>query len=438
MLRFLKSGLSQDRIFGGAVVLAITQFGASILGLIRDRILASTFPGLQVVDVYIASFRPSDLLFQVCIMAGFSVALVPLLAQYKARNNPEEMHKLLSGITGLAAVVFGVIAVGGVVAMPFIAPYLVHFEGESLTLYVRFAQLALFSNFLFVFGNAFGQYLITIQRYWIYGVTPILYTLGTVLGTLYLTPYYGAYGPMIGTLAGGVLYVLLRAIAVIWDGYRFEWKVWHPDVMELGWLMIPRMLALGALQLQLLFFDSLASGLDAGSVTINAYTRNFQSVVVGIAGIALAQSIFSLLSQAAAKGEQERYWIYLRKGIVILLLLTIPGAIALVFVAPIAARLVSLTDVLPVFTFALGIYAISIPFESMNHLLLRAYYATKQTMTPAIFSFVNGVIAIATSWYFLDQLGVYSLALGFTVGQIAQLIGLAILLPRRVQKFTVR
>ncbi len=435
MMKFFKSGLSQDRIFGGALVLAVTQFGASVLGLIRDRMLASTFPGLNVVDVYIASFRPSDLLFQVGIMAGFSVALVPLLAQYKARNNQPEMHRLLSGITGFAALLFGVIALIGVFAMPSIAPYLVHFEGESLTLYTRFAQLALLSNFLFVFGNAFGQYLITIQRYWIYGITPILYTLGTVLGTVFLTPIYGPYGPMLGTLLGGVVYVILRLAAVIADGYRPTFQIWHPDISELGWLMVPRMLALGALQLQLLFFDSLASGLDAGSVTINAYARNFESVVVGVVGIALAQSVFSLLSQTAAKGEQARYWMYLRKGTYILLFLSIPGAVALVLVAPIAAKLVSLTQVLPVFTMALAWYALSIPFECMNHLLSRAYYATKQTMTPAIFSFVNGGIAIATAWMLFEKYGVYSLAIGFAVGQIAQLIGLAALLPPRVQKF---
>jgi len=193
------------------------------------------------------------------------------------------------------------------------------------------------------------------------------------------------------------------------------------------------MAALGALQLQLLLFDSVASGLDAGSVTINAYARNFQSVAVGVAGIALAQSAFSLLSQAAAKKEQKRYYIYLRKGIITMLVLTIPGAIALVFLAPIAAKLVSLTHVLPVFTLCLTYYALSIPFESINHLLLRAFYATKHTVTPAIFSVINGLSAIAVAWVLAPKIGVYSLAAGFAFGQIVQLIGLSIMLPRRVR-----
>ena len=239
---------------------------------------------------------------------------------------------------------------------------------------------------------------------------------------------------MYGTLIGAIAYVFLRAAAVWYRGYRPQSTLWHADLGELLQLMWPRMAALGALQLELLLFDTVASGLDAGSVTINAYARNFQAVAVGVAGIALAQSAFSLLSQAAAKKEKQRYYIYLKKGIAILLALTIPGAIVLVFIAPLAASLVSLTHVLPVFALCLTAYAVSIPFESINHLLLRAFYATRHTVTPAIFSVANGLIAIAVAWILAPKVGVLSIPLGFTTGQIVQMIGLGLLLPRRVKK----
>ncbi|MDP7645973.1 MAG: lipid II flippase MurJ [Candidatus Peribacteraceae bacterium] len=427
-------GLEQNRILGGAVVLAVMQFGASFMGLIRDRVLASTFPELNVVDVYIAAFRPSDLLFQVMIMAGFSVALVPLLAKYKAQDNKNQMTELLSGVVTIAAIAFGLVALVGALLMPKIAPLLTQFDDQSLELYIQFARIALLTNFLFVFGNAYGQYLITIQRYWIYGLTPMLYTLGTILGTIYLTPTVGAFGPIYGTLGGAIIYVVLRIIAITVWGYKPRFKLWHPDLKEMGVLMLPRMIALGALQLELLLFDRVASGLATGSVTINAYARNFQAVAVGIVGIALAQSAYSLLSQAAAKKEFHRFYIYLRKGITILLILTIPGAIALAFLAPVAAWLVNVTHVLPVFALCLGIYAISIPFESINQLLLRSFYALKHTVTPAVFSVVNGGVAIAVAWTLAPRLGVFSLALGFMIGQAVQLLGLSIMLPRRVKK----
>ena len=429
------SASSQKRLVGGALVLASLQFSASFVGLIRDRYLAKTFPGLDTVDVYIASFRPSDLLFQVCIMAGFSVALVPLLAKYHGKGEKDEMAKLLGGVVGIAALVFGIIALILAIFFPSIAPYLVQFEGESLELYIMFGRIALITNFLFVFGNAYGQYLITIQRYWVYGLTPILYTLGTIFGTVFLSSpeMFGQMGPMIGTLGGAILYVIIRMVGVWSSGCHPIPRLWHPDLPEIGMLMLPRMLALGALQLQLLLFDTVASGLPTGSLTINAYARNFQAVAVGVAGIALAQSAFSLLSQSAANQEMKRFWIYLRKGIIVLLIVTIPGAIALAALAPVAAFLVHLTPRLPTFQVCLALYAISIPFESVNHLLLRAFYALKNTIKPAIFSVINGGIAITLSWTLAPTLGVYALAIGFTAGQIVQLIGLSILLPHQAQ-----
>lgn len=426
MFKKLSTSFGQHRLLGGAFVLAVTQFSASLAGLARDNLLNRTFPGLSTVDVYISSFRPSDLLFQMTIMAGLSTVLVPLLARYKANGLHAETSRLLSSVTAAGSLAFGVLALVLAVFMPSIASLFVSFQGQDLELYIRFARIALLTNFLFVAGNAFGQYLITVQKYWVYGITPVLYTLGTIVGTVYLTPTFGQDGPMLGTLFGAVLYVILRLIGSMLAGFRFHPVLWHPDLQQMGWLMLPRMLALGTLQFQLLFFDRLASGLDAGSVTINANARNFESVLVGVVGIALAQSAFPLLSHAAAKKEWIRFRLYLKKGIVSVLSLTIPGAIVLVLTAPIAARLVHLQNVLPVFSMALLVYAIAIPFESVNHLLLRSFYALHRTTTPAVFSVLNGTIAMVVSWYLVPTMGVYALAAGFTVGQVVQMIGLAI------------
>ncbi|NOS67139.1 MAG: hypothetical protein HOO67_02130 [Candidatus Peribacteraceae bacterium] len=426
--------LHQHRLMGGAIVLALTQFGASLAGLFRDNLLARTFPGLGVVDVYVASFRPSDLLFQICIMSALGTVFVPILAAHKAHGRRSEIDQVLTGTMAMGGAFFGLIALGLGLGFPWIAGYLVSFTGTDLALYIRFGQMALLTNFLFVFGNAFGQYLITEQRYWMYGITPILYTLGTIAGTLWLTPFYGVYGPMMGTVAGAVALVIIRATAVFHYGFRIPKKIWHPDLHNMGILMLPRMFALGALQLQLLLFDTIASGLDRGSITINAYARNFQSVLVGIAGIALAQSAYSLMSQAAARGEAKRFKIYVEKGLGIMLLMLIPASILLMALAPVAARLVHLQDDTwyPVFRTALILYAISASFESASHLLLRGFYAYKDTVTPAIIVVSSAFLSVGIAWFFTARLAVFSLPLGYSLGQILQAVILGILLMWKI------
>lgn len=424
--------LRQHHIIGGTIVLALTQFGASSMGLLRDLAFSRTLPP-DIVDVYISSFRPSDFFFQTCIAAAMGTVLVPVLASHAAHDRKHEIEKVLSGTMLLGSLLFGAIGLILGLLMPLIAPLLVQFEGEKLQFYIHFSRIALISNFLFVFGNTLGQQLITSQKYWVYGITPILYTAGTILGTLFFTDLIGPYGPIIGTLCGTVVYVLLRFIAVLMNGIRLRWTLWHPEFASMGLLMLPRILSLGAMQFQLLVFDSLGSGLEGGSIAINAYARNFQSVLVGVTGIALAQSAYSLLGKSAAWKNEALFRKYLRWGITTLLIVTIPGSIILVLLSPIVAKIMGIQAV-AVFSSALLVYAISIPFESMNHLLLRAFYATKQTLIPASIAVLNALVAVGLASMFIAAMGVRSLGLGYTAGQIVLMIGLASTLPLALKK----
>lgn len=442
LFAFTRTHLSQERLAGGALVLAITQFAASFAGFLRDQAFSIVFPlesdPLGVASIYIASFRVSDLLFQMFVMSSLSVVVVPFLASHLAYGKKDEMNRMVTSIFMVFGIVFGITALVLAIIFPAIATYFVQFDGPALDLYIFYARIALFTNFLFVFGNTLGQYLIAVQRYWIYGLTPILWALGTILGTYFLTPYIGPNGPMIGTLIGTLIYVLFRLIGVMRSGFRFEKPkqgILHHELGQMGWLIIPRMAALGALQVQLLLFDRIGSGLGTGAIAINSFARNFQSVIIGVAGIALAQSAFSLLSQAAATKDYHRFWIYIRKGTIYNIFLTVPGAIGLALFAFIPAWLLHLeSPVKEVFVVTLVIYAISIPFESINHLLLRGFYALKNTRIPAVTSVLSATFAIFTAYWFKDQLGIYALAAGYTVGQIVQLVLLWITLPMSAKR----
>lgn len=441
LARLLTSMLSQKRLAGGAAVLAATQFAASLAGFVRDQSFSVMYPlhtdTLGVASVYIASFRLSDLLFQMFVMSSLSVVLVPFLAGHLAHERTGEMNRLTSSILLLSGVFFALVALAAAAAFPSIAPYLTQYRGESLELYVTFGRYALLTNFLFVFGNTLGQYLIAVQRYWVYGITPVLWSLGTILGVYVLTPVVGPLGPMLGTVAGTVVYVLVRLGGVLYAGYRFELPspLVHPDLLSMGWMMVPRMVALGALQLQFLIFDNVASGLGTQAVAVNAFARNFQSVVIGVTGIALAQSAFSLLSQAAAKRDAPRLKLYLRKGILLTLALSVPSAIALGVLAAVPAWLLALqSPVRELFIAALIVYCLSIPFESLNHLVLRTFYALKNTSLPALSSFCSVAAAVIAVFTLKDAYGLFALPAAFTIGQAVQLTLLVFLLSVLTKK----
>ncbi len=432
--KFFQSFFSQKRIAGGAFVLAVTQLVASAFGFLRDQAFSFMFPldsdPVGVASVYIAAFRPSDLLFQVMVMSCLSVVVVPFLASHLAHDRREEMDKILTSTMTMFGIAFGLSALVLALFFPQIAPHLVKFEGESLELYIRFGRIALLTNFLFVFGNALGQYLISIQRYWMYGLTPIIWSGCTILGTYFLTPIIGTLGPIVGTLIGTVLYVVFRLLAVYRSGYRLRLhgeSFLHPDLRHMGILLIPRMGALGALQLQLLLLDRLASGLGPQMVALNQFASNFESVIPGIVGIAIAQSSFSLLSQSAALKDTVRLMSHLRKSILFNLSLAVPGALALALCSGIAAWLMGLEGITAsMFIKALLIYAIAVPFESTNHIVLRTFYSLKNTFWPAVSSAVSCVVAVTAGTLLVPVSGVYALACAYVIAQISQTILLSL------------
>jgi putative peptidoglycan lipid II flippase len=434
VIAFFRSWAARP-LLRGTAVLAVTQLLASVAGLVRDRMLTATFPGLSVVDVYLAAFRPSDLLFQAAIMSALGTVLVPILAGYHARGDRKGMDQVLSGAMVVGGLVFGAIALLMALLLPWLQPLLAGgFDPAEAQLYIHFGSLALLSNFLFVFGAALGQYLITEERYLAYGITPILYTLGTIGGTLLLTPVFGAYGPMIGTLIGAVLYVAVRLLAVQRAGAKLSFVLWHPELKDMGRMMLPRILSLSAFQIQLLILDALATYLPAGSITISNYARNFQSVLVGVVGIAVAQTVYAPLSKTAAIRNHQGFSRLYRLGWVWILALTVPGAVLLWLLAPVAAWLVHLSAVLPLFAITLGVFAISVPFESLTHLQYRAFYAFKHTLWPSVIGIVGGVLAIGAAWLTIQHWGVVGLALGYTVGEVVQVALLALLLPLVMRK----
>lgn len=434
MQKIFRSLLSEKRIAGGALVLAVTQLIASGCGFLRDQAFSIMFPldrdPIGVASVYIAAFRPSDLLFQIFVMSCLSVVLVPFLASHLAQERREEMDRITSSTMIIFGCVFGVIALVAAVFFPTVAPHLVKFEGPSLELYIRFGRIALLTNMLFVFGAALGQYLITLQRYWMYGITPVLWALSTIAGTYLLTPVLGPMGPIVGTVIGTVIYVLLRGNAAIKFGYRFSLSgsgILRAELKEMGLLILPRMAALGALQLQLLLLDRLASGLGSKMVALNQFASNFESVIPGIVGIAIAQSAFSLFSQSAATGDHETLRRNITTGILFNLSLAVPGALALAALASVAAWMLYLDgETAMMFMVSLWIYCFAVPFESTNHIVLRSLYALKNTQLPALSSILSCTLAVGAGSMLLPTLGIYALAAAYVIAQVSQTVFLGI------------
>ena len=425
----------------GAALLAVLIFGSYLLGLVRDRTFARTFGAGSALDAYNAAFVLPELLLDVLVEAGLAAPFIPIFLRLRSAGDGADGDRFARTILTAAVTVMGGAAVVLFVAADattgLIAP---GFDGAQRELYVSLFRVMLVTPILFAASLTLGQVLLAEQRFFWYGVAPLLYNAGIILGTIAFGGTLGIYGPAIGAVIGATLHLGSRLVGLRGSPFRVRlgWNPRTAPVREFVRLMLPKMASHPVESTTFLFFTAVASGLAAGSVTAVSFARNFQSVPVSVIGVAFALAAFPGLSTAAAVHDRRAFLRLLGTNLVSVTLLTTAAAVVLMVVGELAISVllgggefdegdVRLTASL------LGAFAISIPFESLTHLLSRAIYATRHTILQVLASLAGLGITVAATLLLLPAWGIVAVPLGFAIGQAGKVVLLALALAVRMR-----
>jgi putative peptidoglycan lipid II flippase len=429
----------------GAAILSILIFAGYVAGLVRDRIFARIFGAGPELDAYNAAFVLPELLFDVLVEAGLAAAFIPIFVRLRASGTEAAAAANRFGRTILTLGV-GIMGIGSILLLvfaeattSFIAP---GFAGEQRELYVGLFRVMLVTQVLFAASLTLGQVLLVEQRYAWYGVAPLLYNAGIVVGTVALSGPLGIFGPAVGAVLGAALHLASRLVGLRRSSFRigFASGFRTAPVREFVRLTLPKLASQPVEPIAFLYFTNVASGLAAGSLTVFNYARNFGSVPVSLVGVAFAIAVFPPLSAAYAVGDRGGFLRLFGRSLISIAGLTVLAAIAMIIVGETAIRVllgggafgeeeVARTAVV------LGAFALSVPFESVAHLLSRAIYATRHTFFQAASSIAGLLITIAATAILVGDWGIVALPLGFAIGQAAKVGLLAITLAWRVRRF---
>lgn len=425
----------------GSVVLATMTFASYLLGLARDHFFAQTFGASRALDAYNAAFLFPDLLFNILIAGGIAAAFVPVFTGLLKKNETEANRYANSVITAAT----GTMLISAIAIIIFASPVskLVApgFDPEDRLLVVKIVRVLALSPIFFAASNALGAMLIARRRFLFYGLSPVVYNIGIIGGTLFLVPSFGIMGVALGTLAGAFLHLLARIFDVWRSGFRFRpnFSFGTEEFRRTIRLMLPKMLGHPIELATFWGFTAIASGLAAGSVAVVSFARNFQSVPVSLIGITIATTAFPILAGAASGKETEKYLAVLKKSFLAIGALSV---LAAAFIYVVREPLVRIflgggefqSDDINRTAAVLGIFCLSVPTEALVHLLARAYYATKNTTVPVAVSILGILVAVPGGYFLSRSWGVVGLPFAFFLGSALELLILLILLPRRIRK----
>jgi putative peptidoglycan lipid II flippase len=432
-----------ENLAGATTILAIGNITSRVLGFAKEIIIANTFGVGRAVDAFqIAITIPRDL-YDLAIFGHTNSALVPVLSEYAARKDKTELWALLNILISLIAIFAG----GLMLVMFLFTPQIVTFyrgqpspsileapfnfptgalnnPGLSQAAFDQTAQLLqltapalLFMSLYSILSGA----LYALKRFSYPAFGAALFNLLIMVCTVLLAPSIGIQGVAIGWVAAAVGQLILQLIGLRGAKLRLDFlklgkALRHPGLKAIAALYVP---VLGVLLFDVLinrpFSYNIASQTGEGNVATMNWATSLREFPMGLVGTAISIAILPTLArQALNKDQAGDFRDTLGRGIRLALALIIPASVGMFVLAGPLIGLVfergAFTEANTTFMAAvLRFYLLGIPFAAIDLLLIFAFYAQRDSLTPALIGLFSLACYVTITLLLLSRMGFFSL-----------------------------
>lgn len=428
------------RIAQSAGIVMASVLASRILGFLRDWTVAHQIGSNAVTDTYYAAFTLPDVLNYLVAGGSLSLTFIPVFSKYAAENREQEGWRVFSTVITVMGLLLLVLVALGEVFAPQLVPLLAPgFDPEQRTRVVFLTRVMLPAQVCFYLGSILSAVQYAKGRFIVPSLAPVIYNLGIILGGVLLSPAYGITGFAVGVLAGAVAgNLLLQVYGVARVGARFtpNLSVLDPGFRLFIKLSIPIMLALS-----LVFTDDwiirwFGTYLEPASITWLTYAKTLMRVPLGFVGQAIGVASFPFLAQLYSEGRIEEMNRTLNSTLKGTILLLVPiGALTIAQSRPLVYLIFSHTRLrgpdLEATAATLVCFSIGMFAWGVQNILARAFYVRRDTITPAVAGTVVTFLTLPVYWLLVRQSQHLGLALASSMGIIAYMLVLFVLLARR-------
>jgi len=438
----------QTSILSAAVIITVANIASAASGLIRQRLLISHFfdtpLSRQAYEAFLVAFQIPDMMFQLIVLGAVSAAFIPMLSQY--RNNREEELKYMNSMMNSVLIIFMLV---GVLVFIYAEPLTRFRTGEAFTpeqfkIAVQMTRIMVFAQFFFAISNFLTGMLQSYKRFIVPSLAPILYNVGILLGTFLLSERFGIYAAGIGVVIGAALHMLIQLPLAFKLGFRFQPKISlnHPGVRKTYKLTPPRTASLAINQVQQLADGFFTTSIGNLSYLIMDLAFALMTMPIRFFGVPISQAALPFLSDEASQSDLTRFKDLVLKSIHQIAFLAYPAAVLLLILRIPIVRIVYGTHNFPWETTLItgrvvAIITLSIAAQAIVQLLIRAFYALKDTKTPLFITIMTVIIYLTGTSLavFVFKAGVIGMAVALTVSNIIEMIFFLFFLDRKVSGF---
>lgn len=308
-------------------LLAFSSLLSRILGFLRNSLLAHVFGAGVHSDAYFAAFQIPDTMYRLLVAGAISASFVPLFLLIK-KTDEKKAWEFTSSVLNSFLLIIGSLSV----LLFFFARELTHllypsFSPEILSETTSLLRIVILSPILFTFSSVLSGIQNAFRTFLGFAIAPIVYNLGIIFGIVFLAPRMGIQGVAVGVVIGCFLHVLVQWIPAIRLGFRWNLTLkLTPVLKKFFWTMLPRVFSMASLQLIYFIEGIIATALAAGDLSMLRFAEDIQFFPIGIVGLSMAISSFSVMSHLAIDKKHEELSVYVRDKLDHLLMILIPCA----------------------------------------------------------------------------------------------------------------
>lgn len=428
-----------------AYVLAGLTLASQILALLRDRLFAHSFGASEVLDLYYAAFKVPDLVFALVASLVSAYVLIPRIVG----GNKEHNRQLLSQTTSFLLIGGGFLCL--VLAL-FVPSFIfVLFPNAANTehsdSFVLLTRLLLIQPILLGLSGIVTSVTQVSRRFVLFALSPVLYNLGIIFGTVVLYPIYGLVGIGMGVLLGALAHLAVH-IPVLMQAKLLPrltlptFSVLWPVVRD----SVPRSLALAMGSVTTLLLTILAARTGEGSIAVYTLASNLQAVPLSLIGASYATAAFPVLAESMEAKKYEAFKSTLSAAARHIIFWS---AIVAVLTLVLRAHLVRIVLGTGAFDWnatkltaaILAVLVSALIAQGLVLLASRAFYAAQKSWNPLIIQAIGALISVFFAWgalqlaeamplfkYFIEALfriedtpgsAILLIALGAALGQLA-------------------
>lgn len=422
------------------------------LGLGRDMLMAAVFGAGSLASAFVTAFTLPNLFRRLLGEGALTAAFVPTLNEQLRERQKEGAFAVVNSVASWLFVVSGAVVVASMAGIMVAVAFADSAKGLGLTAdsVRRWLEAADLAIILFPYlmcacmAAAFSAALQTLQRFVEPALSPIwlnVAMIGCLVGAAYAGWAASPEGRMLwlcgGVLIGGALQVSVPALALMREGWRPRFTLHVSDPLrDIVKLMVPTLFGSAIYLVNMSVSRVIGLSLnDSAVVLLNLATR-LMELPIGVFAIAVSTVIFPLISKYAGEGKWDALAATYHKGLRLILVINVPAAAGLV---ALALPIVRLLFVRGEFTEAdarmmqpvLIVSGLGLPFFAYVNIMLRAYYAQRDTKTPVVAAFISFVVNIALSVALMRPLGTMGLALASNLAVVVQAVYLQRALTRK-------